>query len=85
MEMEKPNRDELAGIIAGARYAKELISSGRDRVKVESVNVPNTYLVREDWVRARDSFEGAKDIFQTYIDRLDKFIDEKIEKLLEIS
>ena len=65
MEMEKPNRDELAGIIAGARYAKELISSGRDRVKVESVNVPNTYLVREDWVRARDYFEGAKDISQT--------------------
>lgn len=85
MEMEKPNRDELAGIIAGARYAKELIGSGIDRVKVESINVPNTHLVREDWVRARDYFEGAKDISQTYTDRLDKFIDEKIEKLLEIS
>ena len=83
--MEKPNRDELAGIIAGARYAKELIGSGIDSVKVESVNVPNTHLVREDWTRARDYFEGAKDISQTYIDRLDKFIDEKIEKLLEIS
>lgn len=83
--MEKPNRDELAGIIAGARYAKELIGSGIDKVKVESVNVSNTHLVREDWVRARDYFEGAKDISQTYIDRLDKFIDEKIEKLLEIS
>lgn len=83
--MEKPNRDELAGIIAGARYAKELIGSGIDKVKMESVNIPNTHLVREEWGRARDYFAGEINVSQYYIDRLDKFIDEKIEKLLEIS
>lgn len=83
--MEKPNRDELVGIIAGAEYAKEIISDGKQTATRQSTNLSNSHLVKEDQDRARDYYEGMKDISQIYADIISTYIGERIKELMKIS
>lgn len=83
--MEKISKEELLGIIVGAEYAKEIISDGKQTAMRQSTNLSNSHLVKEDQDRARDYYEGMKDISQIYSDIISTYIGERIKELMKIS